>query len=38
MAKNNAELALTSAIKVMQEKMGSRANHARMEKTLMQMS
>lgn len=32
MAKNYAELAFTSAIKVIQEKMGSRANYARMEK------
>jgi len=32
MAKNYAELAFTSAIKVMQKKMGSRANYARMEK------
>ncbi|MFH4964061.1 pyridoxamine 5'-phosphate oxidase family protein [Gaetbulibacter sp. M235] len=32
MAKNYAELAFTSAIKVMQKKMGSRASYARMEK------
>lgn len=32
MAKNYAELAFTSAIKVMQEKMGSRGNYSRMEK------
>lgn len=32
MAKNYAELAFTSAVKLMQKKMGSRANYARMEK------
>lgn len=32
MVKNYAQLAFTSAIKVMQKKMGSRANYARMEK------